>query len=126
VRQLEPEDFIYHLKREKDDVFMLGWVADYPDPHTFLDILFRTGSEYNFFEYNNPDLDALLDQAATEQDEAVRLAMYRQAEQHVVDEAVCLPLLHGINHVLTKPYVEGFEVNPQGIPDLTRVYVGGS
>ena len=126
VRQLEPEDFIYHLKREKDNVFMLGWIADYPDPHTFLDILFRTGSEYNFFEYSNPDLDALLDQAAIEHDEAVRLAIYRQAEQLVIDEAVCLPLLHGINHVLTKPYVEGFEVSPQGIPDLTRVYVGGS
>jgi oligopeptide transport system substrate-binding protein len=126
VRQLEPEIFTYNLKQEKDDMFITGWIADYPDPHTFLDILFYTGSENNFFEYSNLDLDALLDQAAIEQDEASRLAMYQQAEQLVVDEAPCLPLWHGTNHILVKPYVKDYELSPLGVPDLSRVHIDRS
>jgi len=123
VRQLEPEDFIYNLKQEKDDMFVMGWIADYPDPHNFLDILFYTGSEVNISEYSNLSLDALLDQAAIEQDEAVRLAMYQQAEQLVVDEAPCLPLFHGANYILVEPYVKSYELSPLGIPDLSKVYI---
>jgi len=123
VRQLEPEVFLYHLKQEKDEMFLLGWVADYPDPHNFLDNLFRTGAENNIFDYSNPELDALLDQAAIEQDSATRLALYQQAEQKIVDEAPCLPLWFGENYVLSKPYVKGYRLSPLGIPDLSQVYL---
>ncbi len=70
VRQLEPDRFIYNLKAEKDEMFDIGWVADYPHPQDFLDILFRSGAENNFAEYSNPELDALLDEAAVAADEA--------------------------------------------------------
>ena len=123
VRQLEPGDFIYNLKQEKDEMFALAWIADYPDPHNFLDILFYTGSEYNAFEYSNPDLDALLDRAAIEQDGAVRLAMYQQAEQIVLADAPCIPLWHGANYILVRPYVENYALSLLGIPDLSQVSV---
>lgn len=123
VRQLEPEDFLYNLKQERDEMFILGWVADYPDPHNFLDNLFYTGSENNIFGYSNRKLDDLLDQAAIEQNSAARLAMYQQAEQRVVNEAPCLPLWFGVNYILVKPWVIGYELNPLGIPDLSQVYI---
>jgi oligopeptide transport system substrate-binding protein len=123
VRQLETENFLYNLKQEKDEMFIMGWVADYPDPHNFLDILFYTGSENNIFEYSNSSLNALLDQAAIEQDGTDRLAMYQQAEQVVVDDAPCFPLWHGTNYILVKPYVKGYELNPLGVPDLSKVYI---
>jgi ABC-type transport system substrate-binding protein len=88
-----------------------------------LDILFYTGSENNSFEYSNPSLDALLDQAAIEQDEADRLAMYQQGEQVVIDDAPCLPLFHGANYIVVKSYVKGYELSPLGIPDLSKVYI---
>jgi oligopeptide transport system substrate-binding protein len=123
VRQLETENFLYNLKQEKDEMFTMGWIADYPDPHNFPDILFHTGSEVNIGEYSNTTLDSLLDQAATEQDRADRLSMYQQAEQLVVDDAPCLPLFHGTNYILVKPYVKGYELSPLGIPDLSKVYI---
>jgi oligopeptide transport system substrate-binding protein len=126
VRQLETEDFLYNLKQEKDEMFVLGWIADYPDPDDFLDILFHTGSENNIFEYSNSSLDALLDQAAIEQNRTVRLAMYQQAEQLVVDDAPCLPLFHGTNYILVKPYVKDYELGPLGVPDLSKVYIDKS
>jgi len=125
VRQLETENFVdlRTLKQEKDEMFVMGWVADYPDPHNFLDILFHTGSEVNISEYSNPSLDAWLDQAAIEQSETDRLAMYQEIEQLVVDDAPCVPLFHGANYILVKPYVKGYELTPLGIPDLSKVYI---
>ncbi len=123
VRQLEPEDFIYNLREEKDEIFVLAWVADYPDPHNFLHNLFHSEAKNNFFDYANPELDSLLDRAAIEQDEALRLSLYRQAEQKIVDEAPCVPLCFSANYVLIKPYVKGYVLNPLGIPDLSKVHI---
>ena len=104
-------------------MFLLGWVADYPDPHNFLDNLFYSGSENNIFGYGNPELDKLLTQAAVEQDNAIRFSIYQQAEQKVIEEAPCLPLWFGINYTLVKPYVQDYELNPLGIADLSQVYM---
>jgi len=123
VRQLEPENFLYYLKEEKDELFMLGWVADYADPQNFLDNLFYTGSEYNVSEYSDPELDALLDDAAIEEDSATRFSMYQQAEQRIIDQAPCLPLWFGVNYVLVKPYVKNYKLSPIGIPNLSQVYI---
>lgn len=126
VRQLEPEAFLYNLKQERDQMFSLGWVADYPDPHNFLDTLFHSGRENNSFGYSNPEVDRLLDDAAVEDDGEKRLELYRRAEQMIVEDAPCLPLSFGRNHVLVKPYVEGYELSPLGIPDLSKVTKTGS
>ena len=123
VRQLEPENYLYNVKQEKDEMFVTGWIADYPDPHNFLDILFRTGSEVNISGYSNPTLDTLLDQAAIEQNEIARLAMYEQAEQLIIDDAPCIPLFHGVNYILVEPYIKDYELSPMAIPDLSKVYI---
>jgi len=123
VRQLEPERFLYHLRQEKDNMFYMGWVADYPHPQDFLDILFHTGAENNYGEYSNPDVDALLDMGAVEQDTSLSLALYQQAEQILVEDAACLPLWFGQNYVLIKPYIKGYTVNPMGFAMLNRVSI---
>jgi oligopeptide transport system substrate-binding protein len=123
VRQLEPERFLYYLKEEKDEMFDMGWIADYPHPQDFLDVLFRTGAENNFAEYSNPAVDALLDRAALEADSDKSLELYRQAEQLLVDDAALMPLWFGQNYLLVKPYVTGYEINPMGFAWLNKVSI---
>ena len=123
VRQLEPEIFLYYLKEEADEMFVSGWIADYPDPQDFLDILFHTGAEYNSGHYSNPELDALLDQAAVEPDHSTRLTLYQQVEERMIDEAACLPLWFGTSYLLIRPYVKGYKLDAQGIPTLSEVYI---
>jgi len=123
VRQLEPERFLYHLKQEKDEMFYMGWVADYPHPQDFLEILFRSDVDNNHGEYSNPEVDALLEQAGLEQDNELSLALYQQAEQKLVEDAACLPLWFGQNYVLVKPYVKGYELDLSGIARLNKVSI---
>ncbi len=123
VRQLEPEVYYYMLNQEKDNLFSNGWIADYPDPQNFLDILFRTGAANNTGGYSNPELDSLLERAAVEDDAENRLQMYREAEQIVVHDAVLLPLFFGENYVLVKPYVKNYTLSPLGYPLLTNINI---
>lgn len=123
VRQLEPEVYLYVLKQEKNELFDLGWIADYPDPQDFLDVLFRTGAQNNSGGYSNPQLDSLLDKASTEQDPNTRLNMYQEAEQIVVQDAALLPLFFGRSYVVVKPYVKGYALSPLGYPLLNKVSI---
>ncbi len=123
VRQLEPQRFLYHLKQERDEMFYLGWVADYPHPQDFLDVLFHTGADNNHSGYSNPEVDSLLDKAGVEPDYELSLALYQQAEQKMVDDAACLPLWFGQNYILVKPYVTGYNLTPLGFAPLNKVSV---
>jgi oligopeptide transport system substrate-binding protein len=123
VRQVEPMVFFYELNEELDQIYSIGWIADYPHPQNFLDVLFRSGSAYNHGGYSDPAFDALIDRANTEPDWARAQALYRQAERILVDDAVCIPLTFGQNFYLVKPYVEGYQLNPIGVVMLNRVSV---
>jgi len=123
VRQLEPERFLYHLGQEKDEMYYTGWVADYPHPQDFLDILFHSGAENNYSEYSNPEVDTLLDTAGAETDSNLSLALYQQAEQKLVSDAACLPLWFGKNFTLVKPYVTGYNLSAQGLVTLDNVSI---
>ncbi|MDD5038919.1 MAG: ABC transporter substrate-binding protein, partial [Dehalococcoidales bacterium] len=123
VRQLEPQRFLYNLKEEKDGMFMMGWVADYPHPQDFLDILFHTGVDNNYSEYSNPEVDRLLEQAAVESSETSGMKLYQQAEQMLVNDAACIPLWFGQNYILVKPYVSGYKLNPMGFAELNKVSI---
>ena len=101
----------------------IGWVADYPDPHNFLDLLFRTGSSINHGHYSNAELDLLLDRAATEQDEAVRFQLYHEAEALVVVDSPWVPLWHSNeSNYLVKPNVHDYFQHPLVIPTYRYVY----
>jgi oligopeptide transport system substrate-binding protein len=123
VRQLEQQAYLYDLNQEKDNLFDNGWIADYPDPQDFLDVLFRTGNQNNTGGYSNPSLDAQLDKAASEQDATTRLKMYQDIEQTVVQDAPMLPLFFGRNYQLVKPYVKGYVRSPLGYPLLSKISI---
>ena len=123
VRQLEPDVYFYYLNQEVDNIFDLGWIADYPDPQDFLEVLFRTGVYNNTGNYSNIDLDALLSEASAHHDEETRINMYRQAEQIIVDDAAVLPMFFSSNYLLVKPYVSDFNLSPIGFMALNKVSI---
>ncbi|MFH1381864.1 MAG: peptide ABC transporter substrate-binding protein [Chloroflexota bacterium] len=125
VRQLEPQRYLYHLSEEKDEMFYMSYVADYPYPGALLDVLFYGRSDNNYGGYRNPAVDALLEKARAEPDEGEALALYRQAEQALVTDAAGVPLWWGKNYLLTKPYVKGYKVNALGQVMLNKVSVEG-
>jgi oligopeptide transport system substrate-binding protein len=123
VRQLETDFYLYHLKEEVDSMYYMGWIADYPHPQDFLDVLFHTGMQYNYGGYSNSAIDNILEQAAIEQDNAKSLTLYQQAEQMLIDDAAMIPLWFGQTIILVKPYVEGYQPNALGNVMFNKVKI---
>jgi ABC-type transport system substrate-binding protein len=114
-------DYLNALDEQDFALFSFGWIADYPDPENFLSVLFRTGSGENMTDYANPEVDALLDEAAATEDEARRYELYQEAEQRILEDAPLIPIYHDVQYTLVKPYVRGLHITPMGILDLSTV-----
>ncbi len=102
-------------------IFDFGWVADYPDPQNFLDILFHSQAPNNFGSYSNPAVDGLLERARTEVDEMARLDLYQEAEMLMMADVPAIPLWFGGDHVLVKPHVRDWHVSAQQVPSFRQV-----
>jgi oligopeptide transport system substrate-binding protein len=124
IQQTEFATFLKDLNRRRFQMFDIGWIADYPDPENFLDILFHSESHNNHTNYSSPEVDRLLELARTESDEAARFQIYHQAEQQILDDAPWVPLWYsGERYVLVKPNVEDYYQTPLIIPRLRYVYL---
>ena len=116
---VDPEEYYYNLEDQEGHLYTYGWVADYPDPENFLDLLLH--SEAHDSRYVNEAFDALLEQARQTQDRQARLDLFRLAEQLLIHDTGIIPLFHIQDYVLLKPYVQGFAINPVGQPNIANI-----
>jgi len=95
-------------------LFLLGWEADFPDPSNFLEVLLH--SKYigtnNNTNYRNPEVDALLDEAAHTVDPALRLRLLQTAEVQAIDDAPWVFLYHPVSYALVSKRVRDFQLHP--------------
>ena len=66
--------------------------------------------------YNNPEVDRLLDKAKTERDYLKRMELYRKAEDIILEDAPIVPMVNNLFQMAYQPYVRGIEVNALGGP----------
>ena len=124
VQQSEFATFLNDVDRRRYQMFTLGWVADYPDPQNFLDILFHSESANNHTSYSNAEVDRLLEQARTEKDVETRIALYQEAEQLIVSDVPWIPRWYeGDRYVLIKPHIKGYVLSPLPISKLRFIHI---
>jgi len=117
VENLEPDRYYDEINAgNHGQIFTGGWCADYPDPENFADVLLHSTAEHNHGHYNNPQVDALLEEARVEQDPERRIALYQEAEQLIVEDAPLLFTVHSISYVLVAPHIQGYQLTPVDVP----------
>ncbi|MCE2405490.1 MAG: peptide ABC transporter substrate-binding protein [Dehalococcoidia bacterium] len=122
VQQTEFATYLQDLNKRRFQMFQIGWIADYPDPENFLDILFHSESSNNHTGFSNDEADRLLELARVEPDQAARYELYRQAEEVIMAEAPWVPLWYsGEQYVLLKPSVKNYHLSQLIIPLLRYV-----
>ena len=120
---IEWEEYLEGLSARAYPAFELTWVADYPDPDNFLAVLFAGDSGENHGGYRNPEVDRLFATAAVERDPERRRALYLEAQQRILDDAVVIPLYHTIDYTLVKPHVKGLTITAMGVLELDTVWI---
>lgn len=133
VVKVSPMPFAQHLETietGKALFWRTGWIADYPDPETFLTTLYsrhipdslNVRSSLNSVRYSSPQFDSLFEAASKEPDMAKRNDLYRRADQVAMNDAAILPVYYEVNDRLLQNNVRGFDINPMEYRDMTRVW----
>ncbi len=123
IQQTEWATFLDDVNERKYQMFSLGWIADYPDPENFLDLLFRSDSLNNHTNYDNPEVDRLLEAARTERDRERRFEIYNQVEQLILDDAPWVwTWFSGEGYALIKPEVSDYFLLQMSIPKYRYIY----
>lgn len=123
IRQTDFATFLAEQDAGELQMFNGAWIMDYPDPEDILDLKFHSGSQLNDLGYENPVVDDLLERARVELDPELRLELYRDAEELIVQDAAWLPLYFSQAHVVVKEAVTGWFEPPMVIPRLRFVEV---
>ena len=90
-----------------------GWVFDYDDPSNMLE-LFESTNGNNDGKYNNPEYDALVDQARTAATKEEHYDLLHQAEQMMLTDAACIPVAYYNDFYLQSSKLTGTWHSPYG------------
>ncbi len=96
--------------RRATEVFRAGWIGDYQDAFTFLE-LFHSEHRRNDAGYDNPSYDRLLEQIATERIPARRRNLMVEAERVLLSDQVVLPVYTYVTKRLVNPLLKGWAPN---------------
>ena len=114
---LNNQEWNAFLQTRKDGDFSIarnGWISDYNDPVSFLD-MWVTGGGNNDAHYSNPDYDNLISQAKAESDPAARMKLLHQAEDILVgQDYVVDPLYFYTQKYMLRDGIEGMYYTPLG------------
>ncbi|MDR1914338.1 MAG: peptide ABC transporter substrate-binding protein, partial [Clostridiales bacterium] len=100
-----------------------GWIADYNDPATMLD-LFTSGSGNNDGKYNNPEYDAKMDASNKESDPAKRNQLLHEAEDILIGEDWAMaPIYYYTITWAVNPNLKDWGVTPLGYKFFQRAYI---
>ncbi len=88
-----------------------GWIGDYDDPHTFLD-LWVTGGGNNQTGWSNANYDRLLRSALETKTEEERMAVYQKLEAILADEVPAIPIYFYTHVYAISPKVKNWAVTP--------------
>jgi oligopeptide transport system substrate-binding protein len=110
LRNQEWGVFLDTVRQKNYDVARAGWIGDYADPNTFLD-MFMSDNENNQTGWKNADYDRLVTQAAAEPDVAKRMQTLHNAEAILMQELPIAPIYFYVSKDMVRPYIEGFHEN---------------
>lgn len=124
--KIENQEWGVFIKNRQSGNFQIaraGWVPDYNDPMTFID-MWTTKSGNNDIKLNNAEYDALVQDAYKNGDTKARMEDFRKAEQILIgDQMGILPIYYYVNPALVKKNLKGVALDYSGSVDYSRAYL---
>ncbi|MGH2711498.1 MAG: ABC transporter substrate-binding protein [Actinomycetota bacterium] len=118
----ELEDLLLSGEHE---MFCLVWVADYPRQQAFLEPLLSSESVDNRAGIEDPEADSTLEEARLTLDGTERERLYAQVELRALTQMHLIPLIWFRSHLAVSEKVQGFELDPLGRYDASRLSISG-
>lgn len=121
IKNEEWKVYLGTLRSNPAHFYRMGWVADYPDPHNFYDLM-NSMSDNNYTGWKSKDFDFYLDQALRGKNEEAKFKSYQNASRLLLQEGVAvMPVYSGVSHNLISPRVINFPRNAMDRYPLKKV-----
>jgi oligopeptide transport system substrate-binding protein len=123
IKTMEFKTFLVtRANLEYKGVSRSGWVGDYMDPFTFLN-LYYTAKGDNGTGWWDPEYVEMLDEANRNIDPQKRYELLARAESFALEAQPVIPLMTPATRWMKKPYVKGMYPNPQTLHAWKWVYI---
>ena len=107
----EWKTYLQRLKTKDVEIFRLGWLADYPDPDNFMNMM-ASFSDNNHTNWKNTKFDELILKAMVEEEGPQRQSLYDSAQKILLEEEVVVfPIFSEVKHLLVSPRVKNYPMN---------------
>jgi peptide/nickel transport system substrate-binding protein len=94
-------------------MFIIGWLADYPDPHNFFHPYMHSHGAFAGWQfYSNPDVDALVEEGGTSTDAARREEIYHELQALYISECPGVQTHQAAGRHWERDWVQGWYYNP--------------
>jgi len=123
---LKNQDWKTYLKEKSlgnYDVARAGWIGDYNEASTMLDLLTKGHASNNSF-YDNPKYDKLMNEARVTLDDIQRNRLYKAVDLIIIKDMPIIPIYQYTSTTLVKPRVGGYpKSNPLGLVYTRLLYI---
>jgi peptide/nickel transport system substrate-binding protein len=105
-------DYLTKYRNFQYPIFIIGWGADYADPHNFLYTFMHSQGVYGrFMAYSNPEVDKLCEAGIATSEPAKRAEIYEKLQNLWYEEAIGLCIYQNNLYRFYKDWVQGFVPN---------------
>jgi oligopeptide transport system substrate-binding protein len=104
--------------------YSFGWIGDYDDPMTFMD-LYLSDSPFNNSFFENEEYDRLIKEAQTTSDLQKRMQNMLKAERILIEQAATVPVYFSVLAGVQKAYVKDYAPHAFGGEDWKYVQIEG-
>ncbi len=107
IHQYDWKSYLSKVSTFQYQIATGGWIGDYPDPTTFLDI-WKKGDGNNRTGWSSEAFEAKLKEAAVAADPATRIELLQQAEKILLNDLPIIPLFWYTSNYLVHQDVKGW------------------
>lgn len=108
LREMPWHDYAVKVRDAPPPLYSVGWIADYPDPDNILRLALQA---YRTFKPGEAFLRRV-EEAGQSTNQEQRMAMYKEADRILVEQAFAVPLFYSRSHFLLKPWVKRYPTSP--------------
>ncbi|OYD08326.1 peptide ABC transporter substrate-binding protein [Paludifilum halophilum] len=123
--KLQNSEWKVFLEKQSNGDFQMsrqGWLPDYIDPMTYLD-MYTTESDQNKANWHNEEYDELIEKAKSTNDQKKRSKLMHEAEEILMEEMPIIPIYFYTEFILQKDHVKNVIYKKDASFDFREAYL---
>jgi len=113
VRGVEWPTYLRAMVKAQLPAFIIGWLADFPDPHNFVfPYMHSKGTFAAWQHYKNPHVDELIEKGIRTSDPEERKEIYYELQKIYFEDCPSVMLYQPVGRHYERDWVQGWYYNP--------------